>query len=144
MTHKPKPLGPEELLKRVAEAFQKSDLRPLFEAVTDETMWKSAATFEGNFRFGGEYKGLDGIKRVTSEISAAYVFRTLRPKEFVSKGEVVWGLFDAEIEFGESRDGTIARRPVQLELAIRWRVRNGKPIEHQAFFDTLSLLSQQA
>ena len=34
-------------------------------------------------------------------------------------------------------------KAIELEVVIRWRLRDGKIIEHQSFFDTASLLIQQ-
>ena len=34
-------------------------------------------------------------------------------------------------------------KPVELEMAIRWRLKDGKIIEHKAFFDTVYLLTHQ-
>jgi ketosteroid isomerase-like protein len=33
---------------------------------------------------------------------------------------------------------------IKLDMAIRWRIKDGKIIEHQAFFDTAHLVVQQA
>ena len=36
-----------------------------------------------------------------------------------------------------------ARKTAALEIALRWQLKDGKIIEHQAFFDTAKLLAQQ-
>ena len=79
---------------------------------------------------------------VTSQISTGYVFRRFSPREIVSSGGVLWGLFDVEGDYLPA--GGRTRRPFQIECAIRWRMQNGKVVEHQSFFDTHALLRQQA
>ena len=56
----------------------------------------------------------------------------------MAEGEVVWGLFDVEAQYQPTG------RILKMAIAIRWRVRDGKLLEHQAFFDTANLLAQQA
>lgn len=129
------------LMRKVAKAFEQSDLKPLLESVADNIVWKSGATREGPFVFGGTYLGRLGVVEVTSRISIGYVFRQFIPKEIVSSGDIVWGLFDVAGDYVAA--GSRTRRPFQLEFAIRWRVQYGKIVEHQSFFDTHSLLQQQ-
>jgi hypothetical protein len=43
-----------ELIRRIVAAFAKSDLKPLFEAVHEDIVWKIASQLEGSFCFGGE------------------------------------------------------------------------------------------
>ena len=79
---------------------------------------------------------------VTGEIASEYIFVRLDPKEIVANGEVVWGQFDAEVKYQPVGN----KHPydnVQLDIAMRWRVRDGKIIEHQAWFDTAALLVQR-
>jgi ketosteroid isomerase-like protein len=130
------------MMRKVAEAFAQADLRPLFDAIAENIVWKSASNVEGAFIFGGTYRNRLGVLEVTSEISAAHVFRRFSPKEIVSSGDVVWGLFQVAGDYlpsGRSR----ARKPFEFECAIRWRMQGKKVVEHQAFFDTYYLLRQQ-
>jgi hypothetical protein len=71
-----------------------------------------------------------------------YTFHRFVPREIVAKGDIVWGLFDADIGYNPKR-GKDPAKQVSLEIAIRWKLKDGKIIEHQAFFDTASLLTQQ-
>ena len=134
---------PEELMRSVAEAFENSDLRPLLSAIDENCVWKSAATVDGMFRFGGQYVGREGVMEVTSQISSAYRVYRLTPKEIVSVNDIVWGLFEVEAEFRDHRGSSGAPKTVKFEAAIRWRVSGNKILEHQCFFDTASLLLQQ-
>ena len=131
-----------ELMRKVAAGFEKSDLQPLLDAIHEEIVWKTASTQEGVFRFGGEYKNRPGVLDVLSKISMDYTFHYLRPKEILAAGDVVWGHFDASVSFDPKGKGG-AGKSVNLEMAIRWRLRDGKIIEHQGFFDTASVLIQQ-
>jgi ketosteroid isomerase-like protein len=136
-------MTPEALMRRVIAAFEKADLQPLFDAVDDETVWKSASSLKNGFRFGGEYKKRAGAIDVTSHISTSYYFWHFKPKEIISHGEIVWGLFEVEADYKPSNKPRQRPKYVIFECAIRWRVRDNKIIEHQAFFDTAALLDQQ-
>jgi hypothetical protein len=109
-------MDPEDLMRKVAAAFEKSDLRPLLDALHEDVVWKTAAKSQGLFRFGGDYKNMSGATEVLSQISMDYTFHRMRPKEIVSSGDVVWGLFEAEATYqpkGQSADG----RTVSFEMA---------------------------
>jgi ketosteroid isomerase-like protein len=135
--------APEALMRKIVAAFADADLRPLFDSVDDNTVWNSGSLFEGIFRFGGRYQKRIGVFDVTLEITVVYFFRRFEPIEIVSNGEVVWGLFQVEADYVPLGQPQEAGKPVNLVLAIRWVVRNGKILEHQSFFDTAGLLAQQ-
>lgn len=134
-------MEPEALMRTVVAAFAEGDLRPLFSAADSEIVWKSASTKKGLFRFGGHYKGITGVIDVMSEIAARYTFRRFEPKEILSSGEVVLGVFDVELEY--HNPGGSVSKPIASEFVLRWRVRNNKIVEHQTFFDTAAMLMQQ-
>jgi hypothetical protein len=135
------PMTPANMMKEIVAAFAKADLQPLFDAVDEMIVWKSASNVEGFFRFSGEYRGRVGVVELTSNVATAYTFDHIVPKEIVSSGDVVWGLFD--VEGGYQPQGKGIRKRVKFECAIRWRIENRKIVEHQSFFDTASLLVQQ-
>jgi ketosteroid isomerase-like protein len=66
----------------------------------------------------------------------------MTPKEIRASGDVVWGLFDVGLRY-DAKGKISGDAPAQLNMAIRWRLQDGKIIEHQAFFDTAHLLRQQ-
>ena len=119
-------MNAEELMRRVIAGFESADLEPLIAALHDNVVWKSASKQDMVFRFGGDYCTKLGVLDALSDILMDYTINQMRPREIVAAGDVVWGLFD-----------------VELEVAIRWRLKDEKIIEHQAFFDTASLLIQQ-
>jgi hypothetical protein len=51
-------------------------------------------------------------------------------------GDVVWGIFDAIVEPAPTKRKKANAAPVAFRCAIRWRIRDDKPREHQAFLDT--------
>lgn len=130
------------LMRRVAAGFEKSNLQPLLDAMHEDIVWKTASKQEGVFRFGGEYKGRPGVLDVLSKISLDYTFQRLTPKEILATDDVVWGLFDAALSF-DPKGQSVPSNSVNLDMAIHWRLKDGKIIEHQAFFDTAALLMQQ-
>ena len=133
----------EELMRTVVAAFEASDLRPLLDALHDEVVWKTASKHQGLFSFEGEYKNRPGVIEVLSHISQDYTFHHMKPKEVIAAGDVVWGHFDVGLCY-DSKGKLAEAATIQLDMAIRWRIKDGKIIEHQAFFDTAHLLIQQA
>lgn len=131
----------EELMRTVTQAFAEGNLGPLMGAIHEDIVWKAASGQANLFRFGGTHKARAGVVNVTSNIAMDYTFRRFEPREIVGKADVAWGLFDAEIVYNPLGRGKTPRI-VTLEIAIRWRLKDGKIIEHQAFFDTQSLLAQ--
>lgn len=138
------PMEPEALMRSVVAAFAEGDLKPLMSAADSEIVWKSASSRTGLFRFGGIYKKTNGLIEVLSEITSRYTFRRFEPREILSSGEVVFGLFDVELVYRSTADARADLKPIVSEFVLRWRVRNDKILEHQAFFDTASMLVQQS
>jgi ketosteroid isomerase-like protein len=130
-------MTPEAMMRQVVKAFEMGDLQPLLSIIDEKTVWKTASTTRGLFRFGGEYKNRAGIVEVTAQIASTYLFRRFQPKEIVSNDGIAWGLFDVEVEHRPT--GKI----IEMEIALRWHVQNDMLREHQAFFDTADLLMQQ-
>ena len=133
----------ELLMRKVAAGFEIADLRPLLDAIDDDVVWKSGVVTPGVFRFGGVYRGRVGVVQVTSQIATSYVFRRLCPRETGSTGDLVWGLFDVEADHLPALAPSGPLKPVKFELGVRWRLRQGRIVEHRGFFDTSRLLSQQ-
>jgi EAL domain-containing protein (putative c-di-GMP-specific phosphodiesterase class I) len=59
--------------------------------------------------------------------------------EIVESGEIVWGIFDAIIEYLPTVRERGQAEAISFQCAIRWRVQDGKILEHQAFFDTAAV-----
>lgn len=116
------------------QAVEQANFEPLYNSMSDDVVWKSAATMKGFFRFGGEYRGRKGVEALVSEVETDYVLRSLTTREIVSKDDVTWGLFWVDMVYKP----TLAQ--VSFDFVIRWRVQDGKVIEHQGFIDTAALL----
>ena len=134
--------GPTLMCKVVA-GFENSDMAPLLAAMHDEIVWKSANRYDALFRSKGEYKTRPRVIELLTDIFRNYKFHRFEPKEIVAIGNVVWGHFDVVLSFDPKGTGIVSKH-VDLEIAIRWLLREGKIVEHQSFFDTASLLIQQA
>ena len=128
---------PEQLLKSVMHAVENANFEPLYSAISDNVVWKSAATMKGMFPFGGQYRGREGVEALISEIEVDYTLRSLTPREIVSRGDVVWGLFWVDLFYKP----TLAQ--VCFDFAIRWRLKDGKVVEHQGFIDTAGMLVRE-
>ena len=124
------------LMLSVFAAFRDGNLEPLFAAISPDVVWQAAAPQEF-FRFGGTYRGIDGMHEYTALLSSRYHFTRFHPKIVTATGDQVWGLFEAEALHQPSS------RYVRFELSLRWTVRDGKITEHQCFFDTAGVLIQQ-
>ena len=129
-------------MRKVVAGFEKSELQPLLDALHEEIVWKTASRQEGRFRFNGHYKGRAGVLEVVSQMAMAYTFHHFKPREIIGSGDVVWGLFDVSLSF-DQKGKTEPAKPMHLEIALRWQLKDGKIIEHQGFFDTAFLLAQQ-
>ena len=134
----------EQLMKTVIEAWGEADVGPVRDALHENVVWKSGSSCDDNgFVFGGEYRGRDNVIALLSRISTKYYFQRYTAREIVSNGEIVWGLFDIKGSYlqpgGRERD----RKLINFESAFRWRIRDGKIVEAQTFFDTAALLVQQ-
>ena len=134
----------EQLMKYILEAWGEADLAPVREALDENVVWKSGSSCDRSaFGFGGEYRGRDNVLALLSSLSTKYFFQRYMAREIISKGEIVWGLFDVYGSFfpigGNERD----RKTIKFESAFRWRIRDGKILEAQSFFDTAALLIQQ-
>lgn len=116
------------------QAVEQANFEPLYESMSDDVVWKSAATMKGFFRFGGEYKGRKGVETLVSEVETDYVLRSLTTREVISKDDVTWGLFWVDMVYKP----TLAQ--VSFDFVIRWRIQDGKVVEHQGFIDTAALL----
>jgi len=135
--------GGEALMRTIVAAFEKSDLKPLLDALHEDVVWKSASRDPRSpFSFSGDYRNRAGVLEVLSNISKDYTFHHMRPKKVLCDGDAVWGLFDTGLRY-DAKGRTGAAKTVQFDMAIHWRLKDGKIIEHQAFFDTAYLLMQQ-
>jgi CRP-like cAMP-binding protein/ketosteroid isomerase-like protein len=131
---------PEQIMKTVVEALGKANLAPLSEAIDDDIVWKSAAShWDNRIGCGGVHKGRANVIAHMSGMSSIYLQSGCKAREIISRDDIVWGLFDTELEFLQARRD---RRPVRLEMAFRWCIRDGKIVEAQTFFDTAKLLIQ--
>jgi ketosteroid isomerase-like protein len=130
-------------MRTVTAAFAQSDIRPLMNALHDDVVWKSASRMPGGpFSFEGDYRNRAGVIEVLSNIAKDYTFQHMTPKEIIGGKDVVWGLFDVGIRY-DAKGKDRAAKTVKLDIAIRWQLKDGKIIEHQAFFDTAYLAAQQ-
>ena len=130
------------LMRKVVAGFEKSDMGPLVAAMHDEIVWKSANQHDNLFRFNGEYKTRARVIERLTDLFQNYTFHRFEPIEIIASGDIVWGHFDVVLSFDPKGSGIVSKH-VDLEIVIRWRLKDGKIIEHQSFFDTASLLIQQ-
>jgi ketosteroid isomerase-like protein len=131
-----------DLMRKVAAGLEKADLQPLLEAIHEDIVWKSATKHEGLFRISGEHKGRAGVLTVLANISMNFKVHQFKPKDVIAHQDIVWGHFDVATTFDPKSKG-YPEKAINMEIAFRWRIKDGKVIEHQSYFDTASLLIQQ-
>jgi ketosteroid isomerase-like protein len=124
------------LMLSVFAAFKDGNLEPLFAAISPDIVWKASAPPEF-FRFGGTYRGIEGMLEYTALMSSRYHFMRFAPVIVSAAGDQVWGVFDAEALHQPSG------RHVRFDISMRWTVKGGKITDHQCFFDTAGVLMQQ-
>jgi len=133
----------EQLVKTVAEAWGHADLQPLYAALDDNVVWKSAASsWNDKLRSGGTHEGRANVIALFSKVQTAFFNQGCTAKEIVSRGDVVWGLFDVRSSYAPTKDRNTARKDLAGEMVLRMRIRDGKIIEGQTFFDTAALLRE--
>jgi len=114
----------------VTQAFAKSDLVPLLEAIDDDIVWHSAAVDTGPFRFGGVHRGKAEVREALSQMAMALTFVRFNAQEIVRTSHVIWGLFDtAFVPAGKTQ-------LVEYLTAGRFKLRDERLIEVHFFFDT--------
>ena len=134
----------EQLMKTCMEAWGHADNGPIAAAFHDDMIWVSAnARWDERLCSGGTHKGRALALAQLSKLSTAYFNTSCVAKEIVSSGDVVWGIFQITSTYAPVNNPNAVRKPVNWEMAMRWRVRNGKIVDAQAFFDTAGLLVQQ-
>ena len=69
--------------------------------------------------------------------ASRYHLTRFHPKTLTAKGDQVWGLFEIKALYLPTG------KTVASECAICWTVKDGRITEHQAVFDTASVLMQQ-
>jgi len=126
----------EALMCAVLNALADGRAQPLLDAVHEDVSWTMSVAQKGFFPFGGTYSGKAGVEQVLAGLSKRYRFRRFEPQELVSCEEIVWGLFDVQMEHVEEHQPP--PRTFTTEMAIRWRVRDKRILEHHTFVDTLS------
>ena len=132
----------EELMKDCIEAWGEGNIAPVRKVLDDDVVWISAATkWDDRLRSGGVHRGRAHVLLLLAKIATGYLNTACRAKEIVSSGDIVWGVFDFKAEY--TGNGQKAAKTVTTEMAFRWRVRDGKVLEAQTFFDTAGLLAQQ-
>ena len=129
------------LMRTITAAFGEGNIKPLMDAIHNDVVWKSASKQPGLFSFAGSHLNRIGVVEVLAKIANRYTFLRFEPKEIVEQGDLVWGLFDTKLSYRPPHGKP--PKKLAIEIAIRWKLRDGKIIEHQAFFDTASMLVQQ-
>jgi hypothetical protein len=123
-------VAPIASMRRVAEAFEKADLRPLLMS-------------SPKILFGSRGRRLTApdVLELTVEISAGYVFRQFVPKEIICQNDIVWGLFHVEGHYMPPRGQT--RQRFQFECAIRWRVQGERFLSTKRFLTPMRCFSNK-
>src|SRR5262249_42862676 len=110
----------EDLMRTAIEALGRGDAAPYEAALHDNVVWRSAR--EPDPDSDGTHQGRQNVVAQLEKIAAATADfrRQWHARHIVSRGDIVWGLFDSE-------DSDTA------EMLVRWRMQDGKIVYAQTF-----------
>lgn len=123
------------LMTSVMRSFGEGDLRPLFDAIDENIVWKSGSPSD-LLRFGGPHTNRLGVEELTAQVFATYQFIRFGITETAAEGDIVWGLLEIEAIHLPSK------KKIKTEAALRWRIHNSKIVEHTSFYDSATFLPQ--
>jgi hypothetical protein len=108
----------EELMRTAIEALGRGDAAPYEAALHDNVIWRSAREPDPD----SDGQGRENVTVLLEKIASATTDfrRHWHARDIVSRGDIVWGLFDAE-------DSETA------EMLVRWRMQDGKIVYAQTF-----------
>ncbi len=108
----------EDLMRTAIEALGRGDAAPYEAALHDDVIWRSARAPAPD----ADGQGRETVTALLEKIASATTDfrRQWHARDIVSRGDIVWGLFDAE-------DGETP------ELLVRWRMQDGKIVYAQTF-----------
>lgn len=132
-------MNAEKFMRDIMAAFAQADLRPLLAALDEHVAWKTAYGMMGPVGSQLGHQGRLAAVEALSNLARDYTFQRVTPREVTAIGDIVWGIFETVV--CPNRGGGM---PVQFDMAIRWRLSDGKIVEHQAFYHTAALLDQLA
>lgn len=137
-------MNAEKFMRDIMAAFAQADLRPLMAALDDNVLWKSANGSGGPAQSQVSYRGRLAAVETLSNMARDYTFMRVTPTEVMATGDIVWGIYEMVVRHnraplaGSGQAGNA--NAVQFDMAIRWRLKDGKIVEHQAFYHTAALL----
>ncbi len=104
----------KELMKQAVEALSRGDATPYEAVLHEDVVWCAPDS--------AMHQGREEVAALLKKIADATAAPCLA-REIVSRGEVVWGMFDA------ARDDATGATSV----LVRWRLRDGKIVHAQTF-----------
>ncbi len=121
----------KRMLADAYASYREHDVNPLLNMFADDASYNSVASVK-DFRFAGPSQGRTAVIESLGRIAVDYSLVTYDTLEMVAQHDLV--AVHADVAFRHRKTGKIAR----TEKADVFRMRGGKVLEFNEFFDTLS------
>jgi ketosteroid isomerase-like protein len=123
------------LVRRIVQGVGSNDMRPLVGALDDRVVWRSNTPLS-YFRFGGEHLSRGGVLEMVAKLASEYSFIRFEIDNVTETGDAVWAICNVVVHHIPTG------RAVTLRLAFRAVFCEGKIVDYEDFFDTVSALHQ--
>jgi ketosteroid isomerase-like protein len=119
-----------ELIKNMYAAFELGDIDSVLGAFHPDIEWVEPEV-EG-LAYGGVHRGRDVVAgSVLGQMAQTWEAFELAPEEWIDGGDTVCVLGQFKARVGGGREGS-------WRFAHVWKVRDGKAVRQESFFDTLA------
>lgn len=126
----------KELVRRFIAAYVQRDHATALELLGENVIWTLHA-LPGHFRFGGRWEGMTRVRQGLSMVAADYTIHRYDIVHIVGEGDTVWTTSRL------AATHRMTERPVDFEIAARWKIRDGKIVAATEYFDSATVLTQQ-
>ena len=125
----------KEIISRLFEIFKSHDLSTLEEVCDENIVYRTPEL--------GEVQGLDAYREVICETIETFPDLDPELQELIGEGDRVRAVHIARGTHEGDYDGiSPTGRSLELVVSDNFTLRDGKAIEHQEFYDVLTILSQ--
>ncbi len=127
--------NPTEVIQSMYAAFGHGDLDSVLAKVAPDCRWKASG--EG-IPATGEYSGIAGVQEFFGKLMASEEVLRFEPREFIASGDRVVALGFEECRMRKTE------KKASTSWAMVFRVREGKVVEFETFFDTAAYAKAHA
>lgn len=125
----------EWALRKAIGSLGANDFRPLIDLLHDEVIWISNASV-AHFRWGGKHVNRSGAVELLSQLASEFSFTRFHVDDLVVCEDDALALSNVEgVHLATSR-------PASVRNVLRMKLRDGKLVRVEGFFDTATVLGQ--